>query len=175
MISPATFHALATTMARMLSIFVALFSITSAGLVYRAASDTATTLSPQGCRMSYMSPSYIVQSQFDTSWTPLAKRYSLLLYREVGWEDNQVRPTQHPILFPYEPSSLGESQSFSSLEMLGLPTRFVQSLRRPHDNTMRHRTPPPPSSPRAPFHHSTSSLVRFLICCLRQADSLSCH
>ena len=41
--------------------------------------------------MSYMSPSYLVQSQFDRSWTPLAKRYSLLLYREVGWEDNQVR------------------------------------------------------------------------------------
>ena len=40
--------------------------------------------------MSYMSPSYLIQSQFDTSWTPLAKRYSLLLYREVGWEDDQV-------------------------------------------------------------------------------------
>ena len=40
--------------------------------------------------MSYMSPSYLIQSQFDTSWTPLAKRYSLLLYREVGWEDDEV-------------------------------------------------------------------------------------
>ncbi|KAH9019092.1 PGAP1-like protein-domain-containing protein [Lactarius hengduanensis] len=65
------------------SIFVALFSIASVGLVYRAASDSATTLSPQGCRMSYMSPSYLVQSQFDTSWTPLAKRYSLLLYKRL--------------------------------------------------------------------------------------------
>lgn len=40
--------------------------------------------------MSYMSPSYIIQSQFDASWTPLAKRYSLLLYREVDWEDDEV-------------------------------------------------------------------------------------
>ena len=34
---------------------------------------------------------------------------------------------------------------------------------------MRHRTPPRPSSPRVPFH-STSSLVHFLICCLRQTE-----
>ena len=74
----------------MLSALVALFSISLVGLLYRATSDSATTLSPQGCRMSYMSPSYFIQSRFDTSWTPLAKRYSLLLYREVGWEDDQV-------------------------------------------------------------------------------------
>ena len=47
--------------------------------------------------MSYMSPSYLVQSQFDTSWTPHAKRYSLLLYSEVGWEDKQVRLAQHSL------------------------------------------------------------------------------
>jgi len=74
----------------MLSAFVALFSISSVGLLYRSTSDSATSLSPQGCRMSYMDPSYFIQSQFDTSWTPLAKRYSLLLYREVGWEDDEV-------------------------------------------------------------------------------------
>ena len=147
-------------MARKSSILVALFSIVAVGLVYRAASDSATTLSPQGCRMSYMSPSYIVQSQFDTSWTPLAKRYSLLLYREVGWEDNQVCLAQHPLLYLYEPSSLGECQSSSSRVMLGPPTRFVQLPRRPRDNTMRPRTPPRPSLPHVQFNHSTSSLVR---------------
>ncbi|KAG8745712.1 GPI inositol deacylase [Ceratobasidium sp. 414] len=36
--------------------------------------------------MSWMSPSYIVQGEFNTTWTPLARRYSLLLYREVGWD-----------------------------------------------------------------------------------------
>ena len=76
--------------------------------------------------MSYMSPSYIVQSQFDTSWTPLASRYSLLLYREVGWEDNQVCFSQHPLLYPYEPGSLWESQSFSSREMVVPPAKSVQ-------------------------------------------------
>lgn len=74
----------------MLSALVALFSISSLGLFYRATSDSAIRLSPQGCRMSYMSPSYLIQSQFDSSWTPLAKRYSLQLYREVGWEDDEV-------------------------------------------------------------------------------------
>ena len=47
--------------------------------------------------MSYMSPSYLVQSQFNTSWTPLAKQYSLLLYSEVGWEDKQVCFAQRPL------------------------------------------------------------------------------
>ena len=130
--------------------------MTSASLVYRAASDTATTLSPQGCRMPYMSPSYIVQSQFDTTWTPLAKRYSLLLYREVAWEDNQVGFTHHPLLYPYESGSLGESQSFSSREIMGPRAKYVQSLRRPYNNSICPRTPPPPSSPRVPFHHSNS-------------------
>lgn len=74
----------------MLSALVALFSTLLVGLLYRATSDSTTSLSPQGCRMSYMSPSYIIQSQFDTSWTQLAKRYSLLLYREVDWEDDEV-------------------------------------------------------------------------------------
>jgi hypothetical protein len=76
--------------------------------------------------MSYMSPSYLVQSQFDTSWTPLAKRYSLLLYKEVGWEDSQVRLAVYTLFYHYEPTSLGESQSYSFREMLGPPTRSVQ-------------------------------------------------
>jgi hypothetical protein len=80
-------HALAM---RMLSTLLSLFSIFFVGLLYRATSDSAINLSPQRCRMSYMSPSYRIQSQFDTSWTPLAKRYSLLLYREDGWEDDEV-------------------------------------------------------------------------------------
>ncbi|KAF8262780.1 PGAP1-like protein-domain-containing protein [Lactarius quietus] len=98
-------------MARKSSLLVALFSIASAGLVYRAASDSALTLSPQGCRMSYMSPSYLVQSHFDTSWTPFAKRYSLLLYREVGWEDNQSRGV--PVLFI--PGNAGSAHQIRSI------------------------------------------------------------
>lgn len=42
--------------------------------------------------MSWMSPSYVLQTKFDLSWSPLASRYSLWLYREVGWEGNEVSP-----------------------------------------------------------------------------------
>ena len=40
--------------------------------------------------MSYMSPSYLLQTGFNASWTPasLASRYRLMLYREVGWDSN---------------------------------------------------------------------------------------
>jgi hypothetical protein len=77
--------------------------------------------------MSYMSPSYVIQSQFDTSWTPLAKRYSLLLYREVGWEDDEVSFLfVLPLDLNEQLSSLAVSQSSSSPEMLGLLTRSVQ-------------------------------------------------
>lgn len=58
--------------------------------VYYAVSDVPRRISPHGCRMAWMSPSYLLQSEFNTSWTPLASRYSLWLYREVGWEPTQV-------------------------------------------------------------------------------------
>lgn len=41
--------------------------------------------------MSYMSPSYVLQTGFDERWSNLAKRYSLYLYREVAWDDGKVR------------------------------------------------------------------------------------
>jgi hypothetical protein len=113
-------------MSKVMPILVAIFSILSVVLVYRAASESAIRLSPQGCRMSYMSPSYLVQSQFDTSWTPLAKRYSLLLYREVGWEENEVCCFRSRLLLPHEPSSPVVFQSFLYPETLALPTRSVR-------------------------------------------------
>lgn len=57
---------------------------------FLASNNLADQLSPQGCRMSYMSPSYVLQDGFNASWTRLAERYSLWLYREVGW-DSQVK------------------------------------------------------------------------------------
>lgn len=71
--------------------FVGLLSLCTVVALYYAALDTVNTLSPQGCRMSWMSPSYVLQSGFDRSWTPLAGRYSLWLYREAGWEGHEVR------------------------------------------------------------------------------------
>lgn len=38
--------------------------------------------------MSYMFPSYTLQHNFNSSWTRLARRYSLWLYREVDWESS---------------------------------------------------------------------------------------
>lgn len=70
---------------------LAVSSLLAVFLLYIATVRIVDDLSPQGCRMSWMSPSYILQADFNTSWTPLAHRYSLWLYREVGWQSNQVR------------------------------------------------------------------------------------
>ncbi len=69
---------------------LSLFSLLSLAVLYFSGVDIVNTLSPQGCRMSWMSPSYVLQPAFNRSWSPLAGRYSLWLYREVGWESNDV-------------------------------------------------------------------------------------
>ncbi|KAG9317788.1 PGAP1-like protein-domain-containing protein [Chiua virens] len=78
---------------------------------FRAATDVQRLVSPQGCRMSWMSPSYVLESEFNTSWTPLASRYSLWLYREVGWEPSQAMGL--PVLFI--PGSAGSSHQVRSI------------------------------------------------------------
>ena len=67
-----------------------LWSLLVVFLLYQANSNIVQNLSPQGCRMSWMSPSYRLQTGFDTTLSPLASRYSLWLYREVGWDPVQV-------------------------------------------------------------------------------------
>ncbi|KAJ7167587.1 PGAP1-like protein-domain-containing protein [Mycena filopes] len=96
---------------------IALFAVVSVGYLYFATVDTASTLSPQGCRMSYMWPSYVLQAEFDVAWTPLAKRYSLWLYREVdghgkGWESTHVT-NGVPVLFI--PGNAGSSRQVRSI------------------------------------------------------------
>jgi len=76
--------------------FLGAFSLLALLLCYHASLDIAENLSPQGCRMSWMSPSYVQQLAFNTSWSPLAGRYSLWLYREVGWDSAQVRDRPIP-------------------------------------------------------------------------------
>ncbi|KAJ1311214.1 hypothetical protein OPQ81_009714 [Rhizoctonia solani] len=80
-------------------------------ILYKSYLSSVSLLSPQGCRMSWMSPSYIVQDDFNTSWTPLARRYSLLLYREVGWDAEQ--PNGRPVLFI--PGNAGSSHQVRSI------------------------------------------------------------
>lgn len=48
---------------------------------------------PKGCRMSYMRPSYVRFTEFDTEHTRFATKYSLYLYREQGIdEEDKVCP-----------------------------------------------------------------------------------
>ncbi|KAG8955175.1 GPI inositol deacylase [Tulasnella sp. 424] len=79
---------------------------------FQAVTYNEKHLSPQGCKMSWMSPSYVLQSNFNASWTPLAKRYTLWLYREVGWENEN---TLHgsPVLFI--PGNAGSSRQVRSI------------------------------------------------------------
>ncbi|KAG1891025.1 PGAP1-like protein-domain-containing protein [Suillus subluteus] len=88
-----------------------LLSLTLLYICYHAANDVRLTVSPQGCRMSWMSPSYLLQHEFNSSWTPLAHRYSLWLYREVGWDPNQVMGV--PVLFI--PGNAGSSHQVRSI------------------------------------------------------------
>jgi glycosylphosphatidylinositol deacylase len=67
-----------------------ILSIALSLVFYRAAVDVSYNLSPEGCRMSWMYPSYIPQVNFDSSWTSLASRYSLWLYREADRESDEV-------------------------------------------------------------------------------------
>ena len=76
------------SMSRLL-VALTLCSLTAVAVLYYAALDTYHSLSPQGCRMSWMWPSYVLQNKFDITWTPHAHRYSLWLYREGNLENNQ--------------------------------------------------------------------------------------
>lgn len=66
--------------------WLALATIIALGAIYLAILKTPDRLSPQACRMSRMTPFYVPQIEFDSSWTRLARRYSLWLYREDPWE-----------------------------------------------------------------------------------------
>ncbi|KAG7447513.1 PGAP1-domain-containing protein [Guyanagaster necrorhizus] len=94
------------------TIFLGLFSLVSVVILYLSTLDVQNNLSPQGCRMSRMSPSYILQTEFNASWTSLANRYSLWLYREVGWESNMIHGSQ-PVLFI--PGNAGSSRQVRSI------------------------------------------------------------
>lgn len=59
-------------------------------------------LDPKGCRMSYMRPSYVKYSDFDTEHTRFATKYSLYLYREQGDNNEKV---QVPIYSPHPHST----------------------------------------------------------------------
>nr|GAT45096.1 predicted protein [Mycena chlorophos] len=92
------------------------FSLVSTFYLYRAAVDSATSISPQGCGLPRMYESYIAQPAFDQSWTSWAKRYSLWLYRELDHQGRQW-DTEHvggpPVLFI--PGSAGSWRQVRSI------------------------------------------------------------
>ncbi|KAH6607888.1 hypothetical protein Trco_004201 [Trichoderma cornu-damae] len=78
-----------------LSFFVATAGVGLLVAIFR--SLLTRQLEPKGCRMSYMRPSYIHFSEFDTEHTRFASKYSLYLYREQGIDGGQLRGI--PVLF----------------------------------------------------------------------------
>ncbi|KAI0459676.1 PGAP1-like protein-domain-containing protein [Xylaria acuta] len=77
-------------------------------------SSTNLQCDPKGCRMSWMSPSFVHFSDFDTEHTRFASKYSLYLYREQGIEHGpKVRGI--PVLFiPGNAGSYKQVRSIAS-------------------------------------------------------------
>ncbi|CAJ2513758.1 Uu.00g018770.m01.CDS01 [Anthostomella pinea] len=68
----------------------------------------------KGCRMSWMSPSFIPFTDFDTEHTRFASKYSLYLYREQGI-DNGPKVKGIPVLFiPGNAGSYKQVRSIAS-------------------------------------------------------------
>ncbi|KZT24547.1 PGAP1-domain-containing protein [Neolentinus lepideus HHB14362 ss-1] len=107
-------------MTRLVS-FLGLLSVALTWVFYKAASETSSVLCPQGCRMSWMSPSYVLQDKFDKSWTRLSRRYSLWLYREVGWDSHELQGA--PVLFI--PGNAGSSHQVRSIASSGTRQYFA--------------------------------------------------
>ncbi|RFU77023.1 gpi inositol-deacylase [Trichoderma arundinaceum] len=84
-----------------LSFFVATAGVGLLVAIFR--SLITRQIEPKGCRMSYMRPSYIHFSEFDTEHTRFASKYSLYLYREQGIDGGQLTHTKKlrgiPVLF----------------------------------------------------------------------------
>ena len=122
-----------------------LWSLLAVLLLYQANSYIVQNVSPQGCRMSWMSPSYIPQAGFDHTWSPLASRYSLWLYREVGWDPVQVCFFRGSFSVCVVINGMCSNQaiegvaclSFLFQGMLDRPAKFVQSRRLQPDNIIR--------------------------------------
>lgn len=116
-----------------LSFFVATAGVGLLVAIFR--SLVTRQIEPKGCRMSYMRPSYIHFSEFDTEHTRFASKYSLYLYREQGIDGGQVG-----FLSPYSEGkhieahimrkSCAESRFSLFQAMLGVTNRFDQLPRK---------------------------------------------
>nr|AOR51856.1 GPI-inositol deacylase [Phaffia rhodozyma] len=73
---------------------------------------SSTQLASWACRMSWMSPSYIHITTFDKTVHPIADKYKLFLYREVGWDGDHT-PDGQPVL--YIPGNAGSMMQVRSI------------------------------------------------------------
>ncbi|KAL0950184.1 hypothetical protein HGRIS_010177 [Hohenbuehelia grisea] len=62
-----------------------------------------------------MSPEYVLQSDFNERWTPLARRYSLWLYREDGWESGRRPGGQNTLPVLFIPGNAGSFKQVRSI------------------------------------------------------------
>jgi hypothetical protein len=71
---------------------------------------------PKLCEMSYSRPLYVEQLSFNASWSRLAEKYSLFLYREGGIDisDNVYRDSQPVLFIPGHAGSYKQSRSIAS-------------------------------------------------------------
>ncbi|KAJ3740976.1 PGAP1-like protein-domain-containing protein [Lentinula detonsa] len=97
----------------LINCFQGVISVAAVLLFLYASQDVAENLSPQGCRMSYMNPLYITQTKFNSTWTPLAERYSLVLYREDQWE-RELHGGMPVLFIPGNAGSSGQVRSIAS-------------------------------------------------------------
>jgi hypothetical protein len=72
----------------LLTLLTALLGITILGGII--GSFVTRQSDPKGCRMSFMRPSYVPFTEFDTEHTRFATKYSLYLYREQGVDDEKA-------------------------------------------------------------------------------------
>ncbi|KAF8517867.1 PGAP1-like protein-domain-containing protein [Gautieria morchelliformis] len=110
------------------SLLLAAATVTLLATFYTSTTQSPHLLSPQGCRMSWMSPSYILQPNFNSSWTRFARRYSLWLYREEGWESPE-QLSGIPVLFI--PGNAGSSRQVRSIAS-SASHQYYQDPYKPH-------------------------------------------
>jgi glycosylphosphatidylinositol deacylase len=100
-----------------------LLALTASFLMYYfswLANYSPLVVSPQGCDMSWMSPHYILHTDFNKSWTPLATRYTLWLYRERGIDD-----INHHVSFNLPFLSVFQRIDKYGNQNKGLPVLFI--------------------------------------------------
>ncbi|CAM0137839.1 unnamed protein product [Umbelopsis sp. WA50703] len=85
---------------------------------------------PKGCQASYMRPSFVKQSNFDSEMTRFAGKYTLYLYREKA-TDLSDQPTGVPVLF-----IPGHAGSYKQVRSIAAEAayRFYGQNGRPHRN-----------------------------------------